>query len=169
MNTTERPTRRGFVGWLSAGLAAVPGLGMLAVALRSGAMPEKVERPARMPLCRKSDVPATGVLAQPVTYEMRRGARVDFVATTVFLTREGGPDGPILALSSRCTHLGCPVIHEPGDADAPFVCPCHDAKFAADGTVLDGPPPRPLDRLPIDVPGDDDGTIHLLLENGGRA
>jgi Rieske Fe-S protein len=32
------------------------------------------------------------------------------------------------------------------ESDKVFLCPCHDAKFGQQGEVLDGPPPRPLDR-----------------------
>jgi cytochrome b6-f complex iron-sulfur subunit len=51
-------------------------------------------------------------------------------------------DSGFLALSERCTHLGCDV---PWDADEKlFVCPCHNSKFKTDGSVNDGPARRPL-------------------------
>jgi Rieske Fe-S protein len=162
MTASEDPTRRGFVGWLSTGLGALPFLGGLAVALRSASLPARTEGPTRLPLCKKSEVPATGLLARPLRYELRRGARVETVATTVFVTRSTA-DGAIVALSSRCTHLGCPVVHRPDDEAAPLHCPCHDAAFAADGRVLAGPPRRPLDRLTLEIPEAEDGLIHLVL------
>lgn len=49
----------------------------------------------------------------------------------------------------RCPHLGCPYRWDVKDKR--FLCPCHTAAFAIDGKVLDGPPPRPLDRYPSQV------------------
>lgn len=162
MTESDATTRRGFVGWLAAGIASIPFLGGLFVAGRSAITPEHADRPGRLPLCKKSDVPDTGLLAQPVNYEIRRGPRVETVATTVFVTR-AADTGEIVALSNRCTHLGCPVVHQPENADAPLQCPCHDAKFSVTGEVLEGPPSRPLERLTIEVPDADDGTIELVL------
>jgi quinol---cytochrome c reductase iron-sulfur subunit, bacillus type len=49
-----------------------------------------------------------------------------------------------IVMSNICTHLGCRVrwIDEKGN----FYCPCHNGVFARNGTVVSGPPPRPLDR-----------------------
>lgn len=52
----------------------------------------------------------------------------------------------LVVYNARCTHLGCLVNYQ--SASQAFVSPCHGGVFAAaDGKVLDGPPPRPLDRL----------------------
>lgn len=62
---------------------------------------------------------------------------------TVFLVWDGA--ATVHALSATCTHLGCQVRW---DADATrFRCPCHGGVFDASGQVLDGPPPRALDRV----------------------
>lgn len=60
--------------------------------------------------------------------------------------------GEYVALSAVCTHLGCVVQWQ--DAKGEFLCPCHAGRFAPNGTVLGGPPPRPLDVLPVAVDGD---------------
>jgi len=39
-----------------------------------------------------------------------------------------------------------------------FFCPCHNAVFAKDGSVVDGPPPRPLDQFEYKV---EDGAIFV--------
>ncbi len=62
---------------------------------------------------------------------------------TVFLVWDG--DRTVRALSATCTHLGCQVRWEA--AQKKFICPCHGGVYAADGTVVDGPPPRPLDAI----------------------
>ena len=40
------------------------------------------------------------------------------------------------------------------DDASQFTCRCHDAAFALDGTVIKGPPPRPLDRWALRTTGD---------------
>jgi cytochrome b6-f complex iron-sulfur subunit len=57
--------------------------------------------------------------------------------------------GDLVALSAVCTHLGCVVQWEKDKQD--FLCPCHAGHYAPDGTVLSGPPPRPLAKIPIAV------------------
>jgi Rieske Fe-S protein len=73
---------------------------------------------------------------------------------TVIVMRESGK---IYALSSRCTHRGCPVQ----DAVGSFHCNCHNSDFNYDGTVIDGPAQTkgPLPRLGISV--DDAGHIQV--------
>jgi cytochrome b6-f complex iron-sulfur subunit len=61
-------------------------------------------------------------------------------------------DGGFLALYRRCTHLGCTVPWN--QAEGTFVCPCHASAFEVDGSVLNPPAPRPLDRFKV------------LIENG---
>jgi menaquinol-cytochrome c reductase iron-sulfur subunit len=49
-----------------------------------------------------------------------------------------------VAFNTHCTHVGCPVQWSPQARS--FFSPCHGGAFDADGRVLAGPPPRPLDR-----------------------
>jgi len=54
------------------------------------------------------------------------------------------------AYSQSCTHLMCPVHYQ--HAQRRLACPCHEGYFSAeDGSVLAGPPPRPLPRYPIEI------------------
>jgi len=57
----------------------------------------------------------------------------------------------IQARSLTCTHTGCEVawIEVAGE----YLCPCHDARFDADGRVLWGPPRLPLESVPARVEG----------------
>jgi cytochrome b6-f complex iron-sulfur subunit len=58
-------------------------------------------------------------------------------------------DGGFLAVSRRCTHLGCTV---PWDADRKrFVCPCHASVFDMRGNVIHSPAPRALDMFEIRI------------------
>ncbi len=59
-------------------------------------------------------------------------------------------DGSYHAFGQKCTHLSCPV-HYSKEHDR-LECPCHEGGFSAEtGEVLYGPPPRPLDRISIEV------------------
>jgi cytochrome b6-f complex iron-sulfur subunit len=63
-------------------------------------------------------------------------------------------DGGFLALSLRCTHLGCISPWEANEDS--FVCPCHGSGFDLKGDVLYGPAPRALDFFAVWV---EDGQV----------
>jgi glycine/D-amino acid oxidase-like deaminating enzyme/nitrite reductase/ring-hydroxylating ferredoxin subunit len=52
--------------------------------------------------------------------------------------------GELHAVSLTCTHLGCRVLWN--EAERSWDCPCHGSRFAYDGTLLEGPAVRDLDR-----------------------
>ena len=56
-------------------------------------------------------------------------------------------DGVLHGVSARCTHLGC-LVHF-NDTEVAWECPCHGSRFAVDGTVIQGPANRPLDRVQL--------------------
>jgi len=56
-----------------------------------------------------------------------------------------GEDGTLTALSARCTHLACTVAFN--DDERSWDCPCHGSRFDLDGSVMQGPATRPLDKL----------------------
>lgn len=59
-------------------------------------------------------------------------------------------DGAYHAYGQKCTHLSCPVYYS--KAHARLECPCHEGAFdAATGSVLYGPPPRPLDAIEVET------------------
>lgn len=59
-------------------------------------------------------------------------------------------DGEYHAFGQKCTHLTCPVYY--AKEHDRLECPCHEGGFdARTGNVLYGPPPRPLDRVLIEV------------------
>jgi Rieske Fe-S protein len=71
------------------------------------------------------------------------------------------PDG-LLAVSGRCTHLGCAYAYAP--AEGQFHCPCHSSLFdKRTGVVLGGPATRPLDLLPIRI---ENGVVAVDAEDG---
>jgi len=55
-----------------------------------------------------------------------------------------------VAFSAVCTHAGCTVNFDA--ASMQFVCPCHGGTYdARTGRVLAGPPPAPLQAIPVRV------------------
>jgi quinol---cytochrome c reductase iron-sulfur subunit, bacillus type len=80
-----------------------------------------------------------------------------------FVLRKSEDPKDMIVLSSRCTHLGC-TVNWREDAGA-YLCPCHDAKFSPEGEVLDGPPPRPLDRY-TEFQVTDDGILEIFVKAG---
>ena len=81
------------------------------------------------------------------------------VKERILVVRDQGAPGGLGALSPTCSHLGCGVSWS-AERNA-FLCPCHGGVYAADGKVLDGPPPRPLGRLPLVVEG---GRVRVDVE-----
>jgi cytochrome b6-f complex iron-sulfur subunit len=56
-------------------------------------------------------------------------------------------DGGFLALSRKCTHLGCTL---PWSAkEMKFMCPCHASVYDIRGEVVKAPAPRALDLHPV--------------------
>jgi menaquinol-cytochrome c reductase iron-sulfur subunit len=74
---------------------------------------------------------------------------------SVYILTEDGQN--YTAISNVCTHLGCRVRWIPSENK--FACPCHNGVFAKDGSVISGPPPRPLDRYQTKV---ENGILFIL-------
>jgi cytochrome b6-f complex iron-sulfur subunit len=79
---------------------------------------------------------------------------VEVLSARAFLTRV---DGEIVALSEKCTHLGCRVPY--CESSSRFECPCHGSVFNRAGDYLAGPAPRGMDRYPVEV--GDDGLLYI--------
>ena len=58
-------------------------------------------------------------------------------------------DGGVLALSCKCTHLGCTVPWV--EKEKKFLCPCHASAFDRTGNVISAPAPRALDIFPVTI------------------
>jgi cytochrome b6-f complex iron-sulfur subunit len=68
-----------------------------------------------------------------------------FMGGRFYLARQ--KDGGFIALSLRCTHLGCSVSWE--EEHQRFICPCHASAFDIGGEVLSPPAARALDYYPV--------------------
>jgi cytochrome b6-f complex iron-sulfur subunit len=127
------------------GIAATAGLGMLGTRFL-----EFLSPPA--PPEREVEVLATSLDAIPDG----GGTIAHLPGGHVALQRTGSS---VRAFSAVCTHLGCIIQYRP-QGDQAWVCPCHRGRYARDGKVLGGPPPRPLAAIPATVR---DGNVYVTL------
>jgi cytochrome b6-f complex iron-sulfur subunit len=77
---------------------------------------------------------------------------IQYAGSAAVLVRKKG--GDLIALSAVCTHLGCIVQWQKERQE--FLCPCHAGLYTVDGAVISGPPPKPLQKIPVVVAN---GTI----------
>jgi Rieske Fe-S protein len=64
-------------------------------------------------------------------------------------------NSPYIGFSGKCPHLGCGYKwrRTKNFPDGVFLCPCHLSLYDEAGKVIDGPAPRALDVLPMQVDG----------------
>ncbi|HNP59203.1 MAG TPA: ubiquinol-cytochrome c reductase iron-sulfur subunit [Nitrospirales bacterium] len=71
-------------------------------------------------------------------------------------------NSPYIGYSGKCPHLGCGYKWRKTKnfPDGVFLCPCHLSIYDEAGKVIDGPAPRPLDVLPLQV--DAGGEVKII-------
>ncbi|MEK7777725.1 MAG: ubiquinol-cytochrome c reductase iron-sulfur subunit [Chloroflexota bacterium] len=107
-------------------------------------------------IARTTEIP----VGKPLRVEYEQRKKDSWMLTTrrkaAWIVTQDGQNFTVF--DPHCTHLGCPYTWmETGDwnkGQPHFHSPCHNGIFAIDGTVISGPPPRPLDRVMSKVEGD---------------
>ena len=137
--STKNPvqSRREFLNKLWKGLGILAVIEFAAVFLGflfSGKSDEEKSKPKQ--LFDAGDIS----LFQPDSVTIFRGGRFYLVRLS---------DGGLLALSIRCTHLGCSINWE--DDQKRFICPCHASAFEINGNVQNPPAPSALDYFPVSI------------------
>jgi len=127
----REPSRRSFLNklWIGLGILALFEFALLVIAYL---------RPSKTGV--KSGDPETIIEAGPVA-KFPRNSVTAFIRGKFYLCRL--EDGGFLAVSRKCTHLGCTVPWL--DKEKRFACPCHASAFDIKGEVINPPAPRPLD------------------------
>ena len=70
----------------------------------------------------------------------------------IWVVRE---EGQLFVIKAICTHLGCTPFWLASEGK--FKCPCHGSGFTPDGINIEGPAPRPLERVKVAYA--DDGQL----------
>jgi menaquinol-cytochrome c reductase iron-sulfur subunit len=153
----DEASRRDFLATLTWAIGALlgAGLGIPAVAYIIGPALQREETQEWIELGSTTKVELGTPTLFKAKVQRKTGWIVDEKQLSVYLLTEDGRD--FVAMSNICTHLGCRVRWI-ANQDV-FFCPCHNGVFAKDGTVLEGPPPRPLDRFDVRV---EKGTLFIL-------
>lgn len=75
-----------------------------------------------------------------------------------------GPGRDIVAYSTLCTHMGCPVTYDPGQRL--FKCPCHFSIFDPEhvGQMVSGQATENLPSIVLEYNPDDDSVIAVAIE-----
>jgi len=136
-NKKEKTPRRNFlkVLWISLGFVAI---GELIMVILSFFRPVPKNQSA---------ISAHRLIDAGSTDTYKPGTVAAFVTGQFYLVCL--EDGGFLALSSKCTHLGCAV---PWDKEVnKFICPCHASEFDIMGNVLSSPAPRALDLFEVTI------------------
>ncbi len=154
--TKQELTRRNF---LSVAIAAIGGvitaiIGIPAVAYLVGPTLQKQAQDWIQLGSVKKVETGTPTLFK-VTLQHQTGWVTSQEEVAAYVLTEDGQN--YVALSNICTHLGCRVRWIPEQGK--FFCPCHNAVFAKDGTVISGPPPRPMDRYKTKL---DNGILFIM-------
>jgi quinol---cytochrome c reductase iron-sulfur subunit, bacillus type len=97
-----------------------------------------------------SELSASAPTEVPILRIRTDGWKIKSERDSVWIVKEAS--GKIIALSPRCTHLGC-AYHWDASKKM-FACPCHGSLFLPTGAVVSGPAPRPLDRYAVKIEGD---------------
>ncbi len=76
-----------------------------------------------------------------------------------------GPDGDIVAYSSLCTHMGCPLIYDAKTRS--FKCPCHYSMFDPEksGQMICGQATEDLPQIQLSYDEGND-TVHAVAVTG---
>ncbi|WP_165064175.1 QcrA and Rieske domain-containing protein [Paludisphaera rhizosphaerae] len=84
-------------------------------------------------------------------------------AGSVWLVRQPeGVEPAVVAFSAECPHLGCAI--NMGDDGKHFVCPCHTSAFDIEGKPQNQVPPRPMDRLDVELSKDADPIVRVRFQ-----
>lgn len=157
MSAEEQVDRRQFLSTLTWAIGALlgAGLGIPAVAYIIGPALQREDTQEWVPLGPTAKVELGTPTLFRTDIERRAGWITNVDELSVYLLTEDGRD--FVAMSNVCTHLGCRVRWIADQSQ--FFCPCHNGVFAKDGSVVSGPPPRPLDRFETKV---EEGQVFIL-------
>jgi cytochrome b6-f complex iron-sulfur subunit len=84
-------------------------------------------------------------------FKPNSGKIIKFGSRPVLLVRAS--DTEWRAFSAVCTHLNCTVQYQ--EQSRQIWCACHNGLYDLNGSVVSGPPPRPLEEYAVRVRGEE--------------
>lgn len=143
--------RRRFLRWISGIGAAVSGVLVGIPVVRSFFSPAMANAQPATWIKVAEDIALLDI-GVPIRVDFLQNMSDAWVETrtqnAVWLYTEDG--AKFKAYNGHCTHLGCSYLYN--KELKTFACPCHRGQFdVKTGAVLAGPPPRPLDELPVEI------------------
>jgi Rieske Fe-S protein len=148
------------VGGLMGAVLAVPGVAFILSPLRKRGQQASFETLTRL---KQLEI---GVPRSFVIIEDRRDAWVKYprepVGSVWLIRQPVGTDPLVIALSSECPHLGC-AVNLTTDGKS-FLCPCHTSAFDLTGMQKNTVPPRPMDRLAVELTSEDDPEVRVKFQ-----
>jgi Rieske Fe-S protein len=150
------PTRRTLLrGVAVVGVAGLTGASLVAcggdedTTAGGGATPASPATQATSPAA--TSEPASGGEGLAKTADIPVGGGKIFQTEKIVVTQP--TSGEFKAFTAVCTHMGCTVATVSGGT---INCACHGSKYSvADGSVKNGPAPRPLAAKTVTVKGED--------------
>lgn len=146
MDDAESPRRRRFLKWMSRGflslwgVASIWGVGAFIKPPRlRGGLADRV-----------LEVGPVDSIPVGQAKLVRHGSQ------PIIVVRAG--EDSYVGLAGICTHLHC-VLNWSSE-EGQVLCPCHDGAFDLNGNVVQGPPPRPLERFRVETQF---GKVYLHL------
>jgi len=144
---------------IGVGAVAVAGGGAAAIAIATGGgddgaatTPAASESYPRRAVARAADLKPN----EPVNFEYPSKGQTSVLVDMGEEVPGGvGDRKSIVAYSTLCQHMGCPVGYVPDKRH--FNCGCHQTQYdpAREGVVIQGVADRPLPRIALEVDGDD--------------
>lgn len=112
-----------------------------------------------VPVGKLEDIPLDVPTLSTFTRTSQAGWERTATSYGVYIIRKA--DDRFDVFSNKCTHLSCRVAWD--EEQGAFICPCHDGRFARDGSIISGPQPRALDPFEFKV---EEGALLVHLTEG---
>jgi menaquinol-cytochrome c reductase iron-sulfur subunit len=153
----QNPQRRKFMGVVVGLINGVIGIAIVGPVIGFIGAPLFRRIKGRwIPVMPESDIAVGQTTEATFNVTVKDGYRTVDQKYSLYLRRT---ENAVVAFDPSCTHLGCRVTFQ--DNKERYFCPCHGGVFDIDGSVVSGPPPRPLKQYETKI---EDGQVWVYRE-----